>query len=759
MPPRDRNDFDSVAADIGFRFPRGGRRPEVHFPGLAAIRDRAPSSPDPDPIPGAGSLPRGLRGPMSDTTSGDLKLEDMPAAGRMQAGLATAQRGYPGGAQEQAMSAAREFTGAPAWVRAFKAAADPQASQGEVWGNAAEGMLPLLGLPELRGGGMLARDLSSTASNLNRFGDIVNERPWPIQSANEGVADDLFSASPETDEPYWQNRGGETLPPPNPDGSYDLSKLPGWREHDWQTKDWGGRMGDPTSPFDDWIGIDPHHIGENPPFPTSTMSKSRADIMPELLQVQKQLDGTASTGRPASAADSPVARLNDILTGRFGFDLADIGGEAPLLASPHAADDPLFNAGGFDRTAREGPRPTLGDGKQWAPPSLGFGEPGVAGPQIGDLNVSAAPQLEGGATGTPRQQRGAGGERLEQMFNDARLSASQNKAVEMARNNFSTKEIAEELETSPEAVRVFLSSARKRAPDIEIPNARHGPTGGTYGGQPTATLQDLLRVRQSLLDGGHPKGATYRMVAERFGMKPNTVAARLSRYDRNPTASPDDPGFEDNAWDDGNDMPSFMRRSSGDGRQWGPPSLGFGETSGAMPAGYDFTDFGARAARFDPGTVPLSAMNKSIIDAALRGPAPRMSLPTMAAVGTTAAAGPVAWGTALGIQADNASQKEWWRDENMLSQEHRAINDFTHALPPSLRFSEQPASHGPDQEWSPQERSQALAQIGDLAGPYAPPPTEADIRRQAEIIRYGLRQGVGPPLDAPRGPRHSRGPY
>lgn len=62
--------------------------------------------------------------------------------------------------------------------------------------------------------------------------------------------------------------------------------------------------------------------------------------------------------------------------------------------------------------------------------------------------------------------------RRAEAFSDPRLSATENKAVEMARNGFTTREIAEEMDVSDSAVYKFISTARAKAPDIEIPGAR-----------------------------------------------------------------------------------------------------------------------------------------------------------------------------------------------------------------------------------------------------------------------------------------------
>ncbi|MEM9668688.1 MAG: hypothetical protein AAF950_07150 [Pseudomonadota bacterium] len=62
-------------------------------------------------------------------------------------------------------------------------------------------------------------------------------------------------------------------------------------------------------------------------------------------------------------------------------------------------------------------------------------------------------------------------------FNDPRLSAQENRIVEMRRNGFTNQDIADLDDTSPETVKVALSKARRKAPDIEIPRMQVGQRG------------------------------------------------------------------------------------------------------------------------------------------------------------------------------------------------------------------------------------------------------------------------------------------
>lgn len=98
-------------------------------------------------------------------------------------------------------------------------------------------------------------------------------------------------------------------------------------------------------------------------------------------------------------------------------------------------------------------------------------------------------------------------------FFDERLTPSQNKAAEMARNGYSNAEIAEELHTSPDTVSTHLKEARKLG--IEIAS-----------GQPGRPLEpggrnDILSLAQ--------KSLWPNQIAERLGKPVGTVKVVLSR--------------------------------------------------------------------------------------------------------------------------------------------------------------------------------------------------------------------------------------
>lgn len=136
-------------------------------------------------------------------------------------------------------------------------------------------------------------------------------------------------------------------------------------------------------------------------------------------------------------------------------------------------------------------------------------------------------------------RRGESAERRSEAFQDDRLSPQQNKAVEMALNNYSNAEIADELDVSLAQVFVVLTNARRRAPNVEIEHARLGTTPGTHGGRRTATIEEIVALHNRLARQGYSnklgnpvagRRNLNTVIGERLGLSPKNIAKRLSEY-------------------------------------------------------------------------------------------------------------------------------------------------------------------------------------------------------------------------------------
>lgn len=108
-------------------------------------------------------------------------------------------------------------------------------------------------------------------------------------------------------------------------------------------------------------------------------------------------------------------------------------------------------------------------------------------------------------------------------FWDDRLSATVNKAVEMARNGYDSREIAEELDTSGEVVRVYLCTARRKG--VSVPRL---PYPGWAARVPT---EHLLRARERYHSMGITRGVCGR-IGRQFGMTMQAVKERLRKHDK-----------------------------------------------------------------------------------------------------------------------------------------------------------------------------------------------------------------------------------
>lgn len=110
-------------------------------------------------------------------------------------------------------------------------------------------------------------------------------------------------------------------------------------------------------------------------------------------------------------------------------------------------------------------------------------------------------------------------ERGSDLFFDERLSPQENKAVEMARNGYSSFEIAEEMQVRPNQVAVLLSRARRKleGSGIDIPYSAQGrPLQGSR--------------KQTVLDiAARSPGLYPHQIAERAGLTPTQVSLALSQ--------------------------------------------------------------------------------------------------------------------------------------------------------------------------------------------------------------------------------------
>lgn len=146
--------------------------------------------------------------------------------------------------------------------------------------------------------------------------------------------------------------------------------------------------------------------------------------------------------------------------------------------------------------------------------------------------------------GRARGLRGLDTQRGTARFYDPRLSDVQNKVVEMARNNYSNAEIAEEMDFDRNNhVATHLANVRRAFPDIEIPASRPGNRPGfdAVAGETTATIEDIVRLRNRLIGQGFTnfrgvgrlgQRSLNQTIAARLHISPGSVKVRLSRYER-----------------------------------------------------------------------------------------------------------------------------------------------------------------------------------------------------------------------------------
>jgi DNA-binding CsgD family transcriptional regulator len=101
--------------------------------------------------------------------------------------------------------------------------------------------------------------------------------------------------------------------------------------------------------------------------------------------------------------------------------------------------------------------------------------------------------------------------RRTEAFMDDRLTPSENKALEMRRNGFSTEEIAEEMDTSTNTVLKFISTAKSKG--VEVEPIKRGP--------PMNRTPDVLRLAE--------QGLRPIVIAERLGLTRNNVSVLLTK--------------------------------------------------------------------------------------------------------------------------------------------------------------------------------------------------------------------------------------
>ena len=96
-------------------------------------------------------------------------------------------------------------------------------------------------------------------------------------------------------------------------------------------------------------------------------------------------------------------------------------------------------------------------------------------------------------------------------FFDERLTSQQNKAVEMARNNFSTSQIADEIDITEAHARVLLNQARTRGVD--------SPRAPNAGMTSDWTTPQLIAMEE--------RGLTRQQISARTGLSMNNLRQRL----------------------------------------------------------------------------------------------------------------------------------------------------------------------------------------------------------------------------------------
>ncbi|GIK48039.1 MAG: hypothetical protein BroJett013_07360 [Alphaproteobacteria bacterium] len=162
--------------------------------------------------------------------------------------------------------------------------------------------------------------------------------------------------------------------------------------------------------------------------------------------------------------------------------------------------------------------------------------------RIRDMGGEIGPDEMMFSFGPPRAARGVDPWRGNEPFHDERLTATQNKIVEMARNNYSNAEIADEMDTSVNTIAATLSKVRAKAPDIAgLTAGRTGAPRGQHDGRATAAIEDIVRLYNKLSRQGYRnwpgrpgfgRENLNAVIGQRLGLQPDNVAKRLANYRR-----------------------------------------------------------------------------------------------------------------------------------------------------------------------------------------------------------------------------------